>query len=59
MSKEQKEDVIRSIRKFFAEKLEIELSELQATFLVDYFSMRLLLSPTTRGWRTRRSTWFS
>ena len=37
MSKEQKEDVIRSIRKFFAEKLEIELSELQATFLVDYF----------------------
>ena len=37
MSKERKEEVIRSIRRFFAEKLEIELSDLQATFLVDYF----------------------
>ena len=37
MSKERKEEVIRSIRRFFAEKLEIELSELQAAFLVDYF----------------------
>jgi uncharacterized protein (DUF2164 family) len=37
MSKARKEDVIQSIRRFFAEKLEIELSELQAAFLVDYF----------------------
>ena len=36
MSKERKVEVIRSIRRFFAEKLEIELSELQAGFLVDY-----------------------
>jgi uncharacterized protein (DUF2164 family) len=37
MSKVQKEEVIQSIRQFFAERLEIELSELQAAFLVDYF----------------------
>jgi uncharacterized protein (DUF2164 family) len=36
MSKERKEEVIRSTQRFFAEKLEIELSELQAAFLVDY-----------------------
>jgi uncharacterized protein (DUF2164 family) len=36
MSKERKEEVIQSIRRFFAEKLELELSELQAAFLVDY-----------------------
>ena len=33
MSKERKEEVIQSIRRFFSEKLELELSELQATFL--------------------------
>jgi uncharacterized protein (DUF2164 family) len=37
MSKERKEEVIQTIRRFFAEKHEIELSELHAAFLVDYF----------------------
>src|SRR5512133_3605469 len=37
LSKEQKAEVIGSIRRFFREKLELELSELQAGFLLDYF----------------------
>ena len=36
MSKEREEEVIQSIRRFFSEKLELEVSELQAAFLVDY-----------------------
>jgi uncharacterized protein (DUF2164 family) len=38
LSKEQKAEVIGSIRRFVAEKFEFELSELQAGFLLDYFS---------------------
>ena len=41
MSKEQKAEVIGSIRRFFGEKLELELSELQAGFLLDYFSAEI------------------
>jgi uncharacterized protein (DUF2164 family) len=41
LSKEQKAEVIGSIRRFFREKLELELSELQAGFLVDYFSAEI------------------
>jgi uncharacterized protein (DUF2164 family) len=41
LSKEQKAEVIGSIRRFFSEKLELELSELQAGFLLDYFSAEI------------------
>jgi len=41
LSKEQKVDVILSIRRFFSEKLEMELSELQAGSLLDYFSAEI------------------
>lgn len=41
LSKEQKAEVILSIRRFFSEKLELELSELQAEFLLDYFSAEI------------------
>ncbi len=41
LSKEQKAEVIASIRRFFSEKLELELSELQARFLLDYFSAEI------------------
>jgi len=37
LSKEQKAEVIRSIQRFFSDKLELELSELQASFLLEYF----------------------
>ena len=37
LSKEQKAETIESIRRFFSEKLEMELSEVQAGFLLDYF----------------------
>jgi len=37
LSKEQKLETIESIRRFFREKLEMELSEVQAGFLLDYF----------------------
>ena len=36
-SKEQKAESIESIRRFFSEKLEMELSEIQAGSLLDYF----------------------
>ena len=41
LSKEQKAEVIASIRRFFSEKLELELNELQAGFLLDYFSAEI------------------
>lgn len=41
LSKEQKAEVIGSIRRFFSEKLELELNELQARFLLDYFSAEI------------------
>jgi uncharacterized protein (DUF2164 family) len=41
LSKEQKAEVIGSIRRFFREKLELELSELQAGFLLDYFLVEI------------------
>ena len=41
LSKEQKAEVIFSIQRFFGEKLELELSELQAGFLLDYFSVEI------------------
>jgi uncharacterized protein (DUF2164 family) len=41
ISKQQKAEVIGSIRRFFSEKLELELSELQAGFLLDYFSAEI------------------
>ncbi|PYK13468.1 MAG: hypothetical protein DME65_01870 [Verrucomicrobia bacterium] len=37
LSKEQKAEVIRSSQRFFSDKLELELSELQAEFLLEYF----------------------
>ena len=37
LSKEQKAEAVKSIRRFFSEKLELELSEVQAGFLLDYF----------------------
>jgi uncharacterized protein (DUF2164 family) len=41
LSKEQKTEVIGSIRRFFSEKLDLELNELQAGFLLDYFSAEI------------------
>jgi uncharacterized protein (DUF2164 family) len=41
LSNEQKAEVVGSIRRFFSEKLEMELSELQAGFLLDYFSAEI------------------
>ena len=41
LSKEQKTDVIASVRRFFSEKLDLELSEVQASFLLDYFSREI------------------
>jgi len=38
LSQEQKTEIIESIRHFFREKLELELSQVQAGFLLDYFS---------------------
>ena len=37
LSKEQKAEAVKFIRRFFSEKLELELSEVQAGFLLDYF----------------------
>jgi uncharacterized protein (DUF2164 family) len=37
ISKEQKKEIIHSIRRFFSEKLELELSQVQAGFLLEYF----------------------
>lgn len=36
ISKERKEEIVQSTRRFFAEKLEIDLSEVQAGFLIEY-----------------------
>ena len=41
LSKEQKVEVIGSIRRFVSEKLEGELTEVQAAFLLDYFSTEI------------------
>jgi uncharacterized protein (DUF2164 family) len=41
LSKEQKAQVIGSIRRFFSDKLELELNDLQAGFLLDYFSAEI------------------
>jgi uncharacterized protein (DUF2164 family) len=41
LSKEQKAEVIQSIQRFFREKLELELSEVQAGFLLEYFSREI------------------
>jgi len=41
LSKEQKAEVIGSIRRLFIEKLEVELTEVQAGFLLDYFSTEI------------------
>jgi uncharacterized protein (DUF2164 family) len=37
ISKERKKEIVQSTRRFFAEKLEIDLSEVQAGFLIEYF----------------------
>jgi uncharacterized protein (DUF2164 family) len=37
ISKDQKPELIQSIRRFFAENLEVEVSEVQAGFLLEYF----------------------
>jgi uncharacterized protein (DUF2164 family) len=37
LSKERKAEIIASMRRFFSEKLQLELSEVQAGFLLDYF----------------------
>jgi uncharacterized protein (DUF2164 family) len=41
LSKEQKTEVVESMRRFFSEKLELKLSEVQAGFLLDYFSRQI------------------
>ena len=41
VSKEQKAEIIESIQHFFSEKLEVELSEVPAGFLLEYFSREI------------------
>jgi len=41
LSKEQKAEAISSIRRLFIEKLEVELTEVQPGFLLDYFSTEI------------------
>ena len=41
LSKEQKAEIIDSMQRFFTEKLELELSEVQAGFLLEYFSLEV------------------
>jgi uncharacterized protein (DUF2164 family) len=41
LSKEQKAETVESIRRFFSEKLELELSEVQAGFLLDYIAREI------------------
>ena len=48
LSKEQKAEVIGFIRRFFSEKLEVELTEVQAGFLLDYFRQKSHLLLTNR-----------
>jgi uncharacterized protein (DUF2164 family) len=36
LTKEQKQDVVESLRRFFTETLDAELSDLQAGFFLDY-----------------------
>jgi uncharacterized protein (DUF2164 family) len=37
IAKEQKKEIIHSIRRVFTERLELELSQVQAGFLLEYF----------------------
>jgi uncharacterized protein (DUF2164 family) len=37
LSRERRAEIIESIRRFFSEKLDIELNAVQAGFLLDYF----------------------
>jgi len=41
LSREEKREVVNFIRRFFGEKLELGLSELQPGFLLDYFSAEI------------------
>ena len=40
-SKEQKAEILSSLRRFFTQELDAELSEIQAGFLVEYFFKEL------------------
>lgn len=40
-SPEDKESAIQSIKRFFEEEIEIEIGELQATFLLEFFEEEL------------------
>lgn len=41
LSKEEKENALRSIQQFFEEELEVTLGGLQAEWVLDYFSKEL------------------
>jgi uncharacterized protein (DUF2164 family) len=56
VSKEQKAEIIESIQHFFSEKLEVELSEVQAGFLLEYFSREIAPFAYTKVWETHRNT---
>ena len=56
LSKEQKAEVVESMRRFFSEKLELELSEVQAGFLLEYFSREIAPFAYTKVWETHRNT---
>jgi uncharacterized protein (DUF2164 family) len=49
LSKEQKAEIIASMRRFFIEKLELELTEVQARFLLDYFAHEIAPVAYNRG----------
>jgi uncharacterized protein (DUF2164 family) len=40
-SKEQKAEIVSSLQRYFGEKMDLELSELQAGFLLEYFMREL------------------
>jgi uncharacterized protein (DUF2164 family) len=58
LSKEQKAEIIASIRRFFSEKLDSELSEIQAGFLLDYFFKEIAPFAYDQVSQTPRSTCF-
>jgi len=52
LTKEEVADIIPSLRRYFREELELEISEMRARFLLNYFLRRSLRLPTTKASRT-------
>lgn len=55
LSKQEKEDIIPSLRKFCREELEVELSDMRAQFLLDFFQKEIAPYAYNRGVRDAES----